>query len=88
MAFAAVVGAVGAEHEVVDKAGEVAMLEVGDGVAAQFALGADETEIEAGVGHEAEIEAGVGHEGDEAGVGHEDDEAGTGAVQLGVLGLN
>ena len=64
MAFAAVVGAVGAEHEVVDKAGEAAMLGVGDDVAAQSALGADGTEIEAWVEHEvgeADIEAGIGH---------------------------
>ena len=82
MAFAAVVGAVVAEHEVVDKAGVAAMLGVGDNAAAQFAPGADGTEIEAGVEHEvgeADIEAGIGHEDDEAaieaGVGHEADEA-------------
>ena len=95
MAFAAVAGAVVAEHEVVDKAGVAAMLGVGDNAAAQFASGADGIEIEAGVEHEvgeAEIEAGVGHEDDEAeieaGIGHGVAEAETGAVPLGVMGLN
>ena len=95
MAFAAVVGAVGAEPEIVGKVGVAAMFGVDNKAAARFAPGADGTEIDAGVVHEvgeADIDAGIGHEADEAeveaGAGHGVAGAETGAVQLGVLGLN